>query len=344
MNQVEIRVKHLPEDFIVRESAAVRLASNGLGGWRLLLLRKRGYTTFEAVRWIATSCGIDEHHVGYCGLKDEDGLTEQLISLPSDAPNPQGIREDVDGRWMKFVPYGTCSDPLGIGMLEGNSFRITLRNLLPSQVELGPLSNRSIQHYFLNYFDVQRFGVPGGQKNTHRIGEALLTRQWRKARELLASSGAAESEAARSWTQNDEEFFAGLDKRVTSFYCAAFSSFIWNGELARKVQKRISDFRQIEVEGIPFTYMPEPTDGLRILGANHVMPIERYSLENGVERRTSTRATVVQTAIKVANRTSDECFPGRMKVELSFFLPSGSYATAALRQLCIPICDVAEAC
>ncbi|MFK0174315.1 tRNA pseudouridine(13) synthase TruD [Streptomyces sp. NPDC090306] len=332
-----IKVKYVPEDFIVRESAAVRLAPPDSAEHRLYLLRKRGYTTFQAVRWISESLGIPESQVGYCGLKDEDGLTEQVISVPSDADDrmPGAQRTAVDGnRWMRCLPYGESAELLQLGQLEGNSFKIVLRNLERRCVEQGPLAAKKLHFYFLNYFDTQRFGVPGGPKVAHLVGGALLAERWAQARELLASSGSGEATAARDWTGADADFFTHLDGRVTSFFLAAHASHQWNRTLAEQVKKYRSDVREIEVEGVEFTYANGVGDCVGILAALHEIPITRYSMQDGVVReRQSVRASVVQTVVEIADRRPDEHFTGRMQAELSFFLPSGSYATAAVRQL-----------
>ncbi|MEY9860780.1 tRNA pseudouridine13 synthase [Catenulispora sp. GAS73] len=331
----DIRVKHLPEDFLVRESTAIRCVSPNDARYRLYLLRKCGYTTFEAVEWIAESVGIPQSEVGYCGLKDEDGVTEQVISVPIGLGDPADRLTAAGGdRWMRFLRYGESAAPLRIGELEGNSFKIVLRNLDPRQGEKGLLAAKKVILYFLNYFDTQRFGVPGGPKVAHLIGAALSDGQWAKARELLASSGSGEAAAAREWTGADADFFAELDGRVTSFFLAAHASQQWNRTLAEQVEKCLPDARRVDVEGIGFTYAREVGDCVSVLAAQPAIPITRYTVRDGVvKERRSVRAAVVQTVIEIDDRRSDEHFPGRMRAELSFFLPSGSYATAAVRQL-----------
>ncbi len=64
------------------------------------------------------------------------------------------------------------------------------------------------------------------------------------------------------------------------------------------------------------------------------IPLTRYTVVDGhPHATTSGRSTVVQTIMTVSDIAADECFPGRQRVTLGFFLPSGCYATAAMRQL-----------
>ncbi len=51
------RLKTKPEDFLVRENLLAPLADPAAATHRYLLLRKTGYTTFEAIRLLADRLG-----------------------------------------------------------------------------------------------------------------------------------------------------------------------------------------------------------------------------------------------------------------------------------------------
>ena len=51
------------------------------------LLEKKGYSTFDAIASLSSYLSIDQAEVGYAGLKDEDGITKQKISIPSNLIN-----------------------------------------------------------------------------------------------------------------------------------------------------------------------------------------------------------------------------------------------------------------
>ena len=121
------------------------------------------------------------------GLKDEDAITEQLISIKkilSDKDVEAFDRKYAVGnkyfRIKHIVGYG--KEPIKERLLHGNLFRIVIRNM-ESGVANNLLAYLSINrhHHFINYYDSQRFGMPGGPYNTHLIGEAIVKKDWRKA-------------------------------------------------------------------------------------------------------------------------------------------------------------------
>jgi tRNA pseudouridine13 synthase len=335
----EYVVKQVPEDFLVRENLVVPLVERAEATQEYLFLRKRGYTTMEAVRLLAAELDLPSSSVTYGGLKDEDGVTEQLVAVPTGsvpaghATGPWRLRSDGE-RWIELHPYGYGREPLRIGRLEGNGFRIVVRGLAPAVAEhLTGL--RKIGLFFLNYYDTQRFGVPGGPKRTHIVGSSMLAKEWDHALQTLIELDAPESPLAASWRGVPEEFFRGLDPRTASFYLAAHSSSAWNAELGRLVAKLGPDrSREVTVDGIGFRYTADADGVVEVLSERRDLPYERYSFDGGVPiAATSRRPTVVQSTVSVGRCEPDGTTPGRASVSLGFFLPSGCYATAAIRQL-----------
>lgn len=332
-------VKHVPTDFIVRENMVVRLTDRDSAKQQYVLLRKCGYTTMEAVRLLADRLGLTSPEVTYGGLKDEDGITEQLVAVPLNAlPDttkdlPWPVVAD-GGRWLELQHYGYGIDPLRIGRLEGNGFRVVIRNLAEdSAARLS--SERKQTTFFLNYYDTQRFGVPGGPKRTHVVGSAILDGRWADALAALADLRAPESKSARTWTGDARDYFTALDPRTTSFYLAAHSSAEWNEQLTEQVADSCQEeHTTVTVEGISYRYVTSPVAATRVLAATAMLPYTKYEFLDGTPVPTaSSRTTVVQTMIVASPVEEDHAHSGRFCVELRFFLPSGSYATAAVRQL-----------
>src|SRR4051794_9492200 len=75
-------IKHTPAEFLVRECLFVPLCDpEAQSRFTYLELRKSGLTTFEAVASVAHHFGLLAGQVMFAGLKDEDGITEQLIAV-----------------------------------------------------------------------------------------------------------------------------------------------------------------------------------------------------------------------------------------------------------------------
>ncbi|MEE1782946.1 tRNA pseudouridine(13) synthase TruD [Streptomyces sp. SP17BM10] len=329
-------LKQRPHDFLVREAMVVEHTGSAGAQWRYLLLRKSGYTTMEAIRLVAAELALPTADVTYGGLKDEDGITEQLIAVPAGVPlpglGPEGWRvADRADDWLDLHHHGYGAEPLAIGRLEGNGFRITVRNLDPGRAErLAGLRKHTM--FFLNYYDTQRFGVPGGPKRTHLVGRAMLAGDWDTALRELAGLRAPESPQAAQWQGPAEEFFRTLDPRTASFYLAAQASADWNAALRRAVDDSCGPHTStVELDGLEYRYADKP---LAVLATAAELPYAKYTFTDGTATaRTSARPTVVQTTVSLSAAAPDELNPGRSRIGLGFFLPSGSYATAAVRQL-----------
>lgn len=149
-----------PTDFQVEEIPAY--APSGQGTHLFLRVRKIGLNTLECVRQLARRYEVDPRDIGYAGMKDRHAVTIQWISLPwamarDDDPGDPGIAG------LELLEAKRHGNKLRTGHLEGNRFRIILRDIRPvaelTQVAdaLRALSSRGIA----NAFGPQRFGRDG---------------------------------------------------------------------------------------------------------------------------------------------------------------------------------------
>ncbi|MFC9427174.1 tRNA pseudouridine(13) synthase TruD [Streptomyces sp. NPDC056987] len=79
-------------DFVVQESMVLPVRDGEDAPFQYLRLRKRGYTTFEAVERIAAVCGVPASDLSTAGLKDEDAVTEQHLACRGGL-SPGGMAE-----------------------------------------------------------------------------------------------------------------------------------------------------------------------------------------------------------------------------------------------------------
>jgi tRNA pseudouridine13 synthase len=336
-------LKTVPEDFLVYENIALPQAPEATAPHRYLRLRKRGWTTFEAVEAVSNGLRVPRPDVGYAGLKDEDGVTEQYLSvpasaLPGGAQDPRitafNLEQRGSVRFMQLAPAGAGPTPLTIGRLSGNLFRIVVRNLTEAAAEsLRTRPGRS-NHFFVNYYDTQRFGVPTGPKQTHLLGGALLAGDHDTALDLLRASGSPEAAAALAHTGDSAAFFAGLDPRVRSFYLCAHSSDLWNRELRARLRAVAEGpLDQVRRDGIPYLFPTDRSDVLELLRDSPELAYGKYRwTDGGMRHSTSGRPTVIQAHLSLDGIRPDDTLPGTWRCDLSFFLPSGCYATMAVGQ------------
>lgn len=340
-------VKFKPDDFIVVENLVLPLAvsepndlalsesSRDAPDYSYLRLRKSGYTTFEAAARLSTFFCVPPASVAYAGLKDEDGITEQTFSIPLEVKQSAIELFNLESRtastrYITLSLLGTGREPLSIGRLNGNGFRVVLRKLLPAQAVRLPAKQKAAV-WILNYYDTQRFGVPDGPKTTHLIGAALLQNDYAEALRLVRHAGTPESKLAQDISPNSAcAFFDTLDQRVTNFYKSSFASSEWNAKLASCVASAFPDsVVPVEYQNIPYAVLTSTVDVARFVAHTSALPMKRYY----GNQSSSMRQTVVQAQVYFGEPSTDEAHPGFLKQELTFFLPSGCYATMLLKQV-----------
>ena len=325
------QMKHRLDDFLVRENVVVELTERVKAKYEYLTLRKRGFTTMESVRRVANKLDVPASQVTYHGLKDEDGVTEQLIAVPV-GQKAHGVCIEEDGRFLELQHYGYGRIPLKIGRLEGNSFRITVRNL--AQATANALAARSeVNLFFLNYYDTQRFGVLNGPKCTHLLGKDILEGNYQDALVRLIELGTPESEQALQWNGKSRDFFLQLDSRVPTFYLSSYSSYLFNKALCEIVEAACpNQLIPIELEGLRYRFVSSPDAVVAVMASTRQLPVQRYRFMDNKPHE-SIRSTVTQTKVKVDECLQDEANPGRCRLVVRFALPSGCYATTAIRQM-----------
>jgi tRNA pseudouridine13 synthase len=145
-----MKLKQRPEDFSVTESW--RFEPDRSGEWFVYLMDKQKLTTFEAVERICRAAGVQPVDVSYCGLKDKQGRTTQLVAVRR---KPVELQEPD----LRLKPLGRTATALSAANTTSNRFAVTVRDLSEEDVAKLPASVAEVQRLgVVNYFDSQRFG------------------------------------------------------------------------------------------------------------------------------------------------------------------------------------------
>ncbi|RMG20576.1 MAG: tRNA pseudouridine(13) synthase TruD [Deltaproteobacteria bacterium] len=145
-----VRLKARPEDFVVRE--AYRFEKTRRGEYYVYLMDKQKLSTFEAVSQVASAHGIPVRNISFCGLKDKQGRTEQIIAV-------RGQRVEMQTPQLRLKYLGRTGTPLSAKNIRANRFVVTVRDLTLEEAERIPASIEEVRRLGLvNYFDSQRFG------------------------------------------------------------------------------------------------------------------------------------------------------------------------------------------
>jgi tRNA pseudouridine13 synthase len=333
-------LKIFPRDFLVSESLVLPPCHNPEDAqYSYFKMTKSGFTTFEAVEDLTQHFNLTHKQISFAGLKDEDAVTEQMIAIEgrvSAASLAQFNGKYLDGsqEFIRLSPYGIGDERISIGELNGNGFRVVVRNLSPEFAERCFCSRRFMFH-FLNYYDTQRFGVPQGAKVSHLIGGALLQEDFATALAVLKRAGTPESRKALAFVGEPEAFFEGLPPRLVSLFKSSHTSFIWNKTLAGVIRQVCGDdYYTLQCEGIPFLLTRKQSFILSVLERQGAIDHTKfYGEKDGNKGTPEPRSTVVQTQIRCNSVEKDDMHPGAFKCQFSFFLPSGCYATMCIKQL-----------
>jgi tRNA pseudouridine13 synthase len=145
-----MKLKQRPEDFSVTESW--RFDPDPAGDWFVYLMDKQKLTTFDAVDRICRTAGVKPADVSYCGLKDKQGRTTQLVAV-------RGKQVRMQDEDLRLKPLGRSAEPLSAANTTSNRFAVTVRDLSEEDVAKLAASVAEVQRLgVVNYFDSQRFG------------------------------------------------------------------------------------------------------------------------------------------------------------------------------------------
>jgi tRNA pseudouridine13 synthase len=145
-----MRIKQRPEDFSVKES--YRFDTVADGPFRVYLMDKQKLSTFDAIARLQERFGLKPGSISYCGLKDKQGRTEQLIAV-------KGFDVDMQEPDLRLKFLGRTNKALTAANTTSNRFAVTVRQVDDKDLNLVTLAAVEVNRLgVVNYFDSQRFG------------------------------------------------------------------------------------------------------------------------------------------------------------------------------------------
>jgi len=183
--------RRLLEDFQVVEDLGFE--PSGEGEHLYICIRKRNENTRWIAGLLARHFNVDEHSIGYSGLKDRRAVTTQWFSAQLPVKTDH-LLPQLPG--CEILHSGRHSKKLRPGMHRGNHFTITLRfdGDVSGDVDkrLATIGEMGVP----NYFGEQRFGIDAN--NLREVASIVA----RKHPRFQGKRGGLYLSAARSWLFN----------------------------------------------------------------------------------------------------------------------------------------------
>ncbi|WNY26996.1 tRNA pseudouridine(13) synthase TruD [Methanolapillus ohkumae] len=213
-------LRHRPEDFCVREISEIKTIpagdSNKNAKHLVFELTKTNWDTNHFLKAFSNCLGISHKRVSYAGTKDKRAVTVQKMSVYDISAEEL---EKVRMKDISIQVIGRAQNPVSLGDLDGNYFKIIIRNIdfLPKEVkEMADKTTAEIQASggVPNFFGIQRFGTT--RPMTHLVGQDILSGDLEKAvLRYIAESYPDEPEhtkEARDYIAKTKDFKGGLAK------------------------------------------------------------------------------------------------------------------------------------
>ncbi len=319
-------VKADPEDFIVVEDLGYR--PDGDGEQVLVRIRKKGCNTRFVAEALAKFAGIPPRDVSFAGMKDRHAVTEQWFCLRIPGKETPDFKTfELEG--CTVLESARHRRKLRTGALQGNAFTLILRQISDRDAVEQRLKQIAVAGV-PNYFGEQRFG--------HEGNNLTMAKRW-----------AADEIRVRE--RNKRSFILSA-ARSALFNQVANDRLVQQGSLTRvlpgdalQLTGRGSWFVADEAELATLQERVE-NDALRITAPlagsgnwgtqGEALAFEQQSLAGEsplialLERE---RVDAARRALLVIPRDLRWNWWDDVTVELTFWLPAGSFATSVVREI-----------
>ena len=143
--------------------------------------------TTDALADLAKKLRINFKNIGYAGLKDKRAISTQQCSLYKIKPEKllEFNKRASSYKHPSFAGNFRFREvPIFLGDAIGNRFQIVLRDVIcENEADIDRAIENVKANGYLNYFGIQRFGH--SEFPSHRIGIAIIQKQYKKAIDLI---------------------------------------------------------------------------------------------------------------------------------------------------------------
>ncbi|KZT62906.1 pseudouridine synthase [Calocera cornea HHB12733] len=327
-----------------------------MGQYIHFTLQKTNRDSHDALQYIGRMLKCTAKDLMICGTKDKRGVTCQRVCLKRFNRTVQDVWRGVNAvgrrrteqdaltsrgeRGVRISDLAYSRSHLDLGMLKGNEFVITLRNVKVDNLNTIDAAMSSLKEKgFINYYGMQRFGT--SPVPTHATGLAILHSDWKRACDLLLMPRPGEDpdceRARRAWLERHDaaQALVFMPRRVVAescileyyrdhgasnhldalmkiprnlrlMYIHAYQSYVWNAMVSERIKRYGSDSPIVgdlvyDVPGAaPKAAAPDAADGAVEEGMDFDLAEEQAASKGG---RPSRQKVKVLTEDDVPNYT-----------------------------------------
>jgi len=303
-----MKLKYVPEDFVVREHASHHFVESG--PWACYLLQKRDRNTLDVLKELSKVVGVPLSKIGYAGTKDKHAVTYQYVTVPQQYKLP----ERIGMSYFKFEGY--LMDRITIGDLEGNNFEIIIRKS----------SRPSSRDWIINYFGEQRFGA-----HNVELGKLLIKKKYKEFCTLYGLDIIDPIAQIKT-----------VPRRLLLLFIHSYQSYAWNTVVADSIEGK----KEVYTQGV-YCFPEEKVNGTMdlpgFLSSNSL--VSEWMNNDGVKLSDFINRSIPSLSVEgtkrlvsvpvtdcIVKEVPDDYFGG-VAYKVTFGLPKGSYATQVIRQM-----------
>ncbi len=297
---VKAKLRQEANDFVVKEVLQDGLMASPTEGeikrerYALLVLEKTGESTLDVLEELSRKTGIPIEEIGVAGLKDKRAHTFQFITIPQRFLDRL---KNVDLTNACLYPRAGVPFHLSSAHMLGNEFRITLRDVNPSETPILREHAKKLS-LFPNFFGYQRFGVI--RPISHIVGKRILSgdykgavidllcrtfegeppphkearkrlyeeRDFKEALKYFPKKLRAERKVLYHLSKNPRDFVGALrrlGKYLLNLFVEAYQSYLFNLSLSFRIERGFSLFLPLPGEPV-FKYGKWEFPAIKVVG------------------------------------------------------------------------------
>lgn len=342
-SQIDVYFKQSKDDFVVNEVPLYEFSNEG--EHLILKLRKKDLATWDAIEILANYLQCSTREFGYAGLKDKNAMTVQHISIHR---KYEDALKSFNHENIKILETTYHNNKIKIGHLKGNNFFIRLKRVgLVEKQKIEEAFSKIAVFGMPNYFGFQRFGIDGeNYKKGKQIVEGTLKERNRNLKQMFIN--AYQSYLFNAWLSKRIE----ISKLIEAFEPKEiFEKLNLPLDEVKRAKKQPHPFKiltgdllshypfgkifiidDLETESQKFFEKDRVPTGL--LCGKRVKKSEglAYEIEKDFEVQMSEDGAR-RFAFVFPENLQSNYKEDKNHMELSFYLPKGSYATELIAEI-----------